>query len=128
MKIDPDSVPSTIKAAVDMMVAGLTDEDREFIKQAESVVSCHHTVGRYIRNNWSLWDNSTPLKHDAATKYKIAHADDVSGLILDWVASIVRQEPFDPMEAVERYHKHWAMFGVTSLQAGNYQSSESEPS
>ena len=116
MEINKDVVPSTIKDAVIQILASLNEEDKEFIRKHPSC-SIHHGTGTWFRNNWSLWEDS-PLKRDAISKYKIAHADDISGLIFDWVWAKVRGEKFDPVVYCERFHKHWAKFGKTSLQAG----------
>ena len=120
MEIDKDFVPSTIEAAVDHIVESLSDEDREFITNDNSPAAIHHTIGRYIRNSWSLWEPDTPLKLDAVLKYGIAHADDISGLILDWVFAKVIRDNFDPRSACERFHEHWRNMGTDSLTAGGW--------
>lgn len=107
MKSDQDKVPSSIEQAVDMIVDTLDDEDRETIKNMNSSSSVHHFVGRFLRNSWSLWKNDTPLKRDAVATYGIAHADDISGLILEWVWCRVRGVEFDPHAHAATYHKHW---------------------
>ena len=117
--IDQDSVPSTIEKAVQSIVERLTDNDKASI--LDSNASQHHfSVGRYIRNEWSLWSHDSPLKRDAAETYKIAHPDDISGLILDWVFALVKEEDFDPQQCCERFHNHWKAYNQTSLEAGNY--------
>ena len=123
--IDPDgplfqSVPSTVKMAVDMIVSRLTDEDRKAILASKESHCVHHTIGRYLRNNWSLWEPDTPLKRDAVNSYGIAHPDDISGLILSWVWAKVHERPFDPVEAVKVYHEHWKKAGIDSLTAGGW--------
>jgi len=119
MKIDLDSVPSTIKNAVDHIVGSLCDEDREFIK-SDMPAGCHHSAGQYVRNSWSLWELDSPIKRDAVNTYGIAHADDISGLIFEWVWAIVNQRDFDPIEHCKRYHDHWQKYGTTSLVAGGW--------
>ena len=119
MNIDQDSVPSTILAAVQSIAASVTEEEREWICAIDRPDSrVHHTIGRHIRNNWSLWSPDSPLKRDAIAVYRIAHADDISGLILAWACALIRGDTFDPQAECERFHKHWAQFGMTSLEAG----------
>jgi len=121
MKIDQDSVPSTVEAAVDHIVEELSDIDRHFIlDNSDNPHMTHHGFGRYIRNNWSLWEPDSPLKRDAVEKYKIAHADDISGLIFEWVWHKVMARDFDPKAHCEQYHKHWKKTGHTSLEAGGW--------
>lgn len=123
MEINPDFVPSTIEEAINHIVESLDEKECEFIRSSGDSVVIHHTVGRYIRNNWSLWSPDTPLKRDAVETYQIAHADDISGLIFDWVYAKVQGIPFDPQECCERFHEHWAQAqfgGQTSLEAGGW--------
>lgn len=51
----------------------------------------------FLRNSWSLWATDSPIKRDAMEKYKISHADDISGLILEWVYAKVCGVKFDPL-------------------------------
>lgn len=119
MPTDPDFVPSTIKEAVDHIVSTLSESEKEYIRNHDPA-SIHFGSGMGMRNDWSLWEKETPLKRDAVDTYKIAMADDLSGLIFDWVWAIVREEPFDPIQYCERFHEHWKQYGTTSLQAGGY--------
>jgi hypothetical protein len=121
----PDFVPSTIKEAVEHLVAHLEPHEVEFIQTAPPSAA-HFGGGMALRNDWSLWEKETPLKRDAVENYKIAHADDLSGLILAWTWSIVRKESFSPLAYCTRFHNHWNAMGTTSLQAGGY-SDEGRP-
>ena len=103
MKINKDIVPSTVEKAVDLIVDALAEEDINYIKQHSSE-SIHLTIGQYIRNSWSLWYQDTPLKRDAVHTYKIAHADDISGLIFEWVWHKVLEKEFDPIKHCEIFH------------------------
>jgi len=119
--IDQDSVPSTVKAAVDILVARMDDDDKKHIRTLKDKgASVHHTIGRFVRNSWSLWEPDSPLKRDAVNTYWIAHADDISGLIMAWVWAEVRNEEFDPHKECERFHKHWNGYGTDSLSAGGW--------
>ena len=118
-KIDPDSVPPTIEAAVDAVIAGLEDDEISMIKGMAEPHMIHHTVGRCLRNSWSLWED-TPLKRDAVNTFKIAHGDDISSLILNWVWARVREEAFDPQDFVKTYHEHWKNAGTNALEAGGW--------
>lgn len=50
MKIDPDSVPSTIEKAVMQIVESLDHVDVEAVLKSQNSYGVHHTVGRYLRN------------------------------------------------------------------------------
>ena len=116
--INPDFVPSTIEDAVNHLFGNLTEEHKEQILEIDNSAQIHHTIGRFLRNSWSLWEKDTPLKNDAIQTYEIAHADDISGLILGWLFAKVRNKDFDPILYCESFHKHWAQFGITSIEAG----------
>ena len=92
--IDPNAVPSTVEAAARQLAESLTADDRERIRSGEGLD--RFGAGLSLRNDWSLWDADSPLKRDAAAKYGIAHADDVSGLIRAWANAVVRGVDFDP--------------------------------
>ncbi len=113
--IDQDTVPATMLQAVEMLDASLSPEAREALQRLEM---SHHGVGQYLRNNWSLWEWDTPLKNDCIATYKIAHADDMSGLLIAWTMARVRGQDFDPIAYCERFHEHWRREGMTSIEAG----------
>jgi len=118
--IDPDSVPSTIKSAVESIEARLTEADRASILTSKAS-KYHFGIGMYIRNEWSLWSPDSPLKRDAVNTYRIAHPDDISGLILEWLFSKVKGEDFDPIKHCEVYHNHWLKYEISSLEAGGWE-------
>jgi hypothetical protein len=117
MKINEDFVPATIEEAVDHIVASLDEKDREYLKE-NGPYGLHHGVGTHMRNSWSFWED-TPLRRDAAKRYKIAMADDLSGLMWEWVVARVRNESFDPRKVCAQFEKHWQdQGGISALKAG----------
>lgn len=112
-------IPNTIREAVEQLYNGIPEEDRAKVSGPES--SSHHFGGGMVmRNGWGLWQEETPLKKDAVRTYGIAHADDISGLIMEWLWHRLRGEDFDPVAYCERFHVHWRKDGMTSLRAGAY--------
>ena len=140
--MDIKPIPTTIKEAVDQIVGSLTPAEQEIILKHPHPARYHHTVGLAIRNEWGLWEPDSPLKRDAVQTYRIAHGDDISGLILAWVVARVTGgehfdplarvagESFDPFAHVQRAHDHWAnpAYGAkTSLEAGGWKPDGSGP-
>jgi hypothetical protein len=119
VRLDPDSVPTTVEGAVDALIASMSGPEREAVEQSHGS-AFHFGAGMFVRNAWSLWNPDSPLKRDAVEKYSIAHADDISGLIWAWVAAKLRGQPFDPIRECARFHEHWKRYGMTSLQAGGW--------
>ena len=121
MEIDQDTVPSSVEAAVDSIIVLLGDEDyAAFENPCVTNATVHHTIGRYLRNEWSLWGDDTPLKRDAVEKYGIAHADDISALIIEWVFVKIQGDEFDAIGYCRCFHDHWESYGTNSLAAGGW--------
>lgn len=74
---------------------------------------------RKISQNYDVWEDS-PIVHKAIKEYKIKHIDDVVDLLIHWAFAVVKNEPFDPIEHCKEYHKHWATFGLTAIEAGSW--------
>ena len=82
--------PLTLEEAVAALPSGLSDVDREEIRQiitgsqsgAEDLASMlHHSLGQCLRNEWRLWQGS-PLALDLAKNHGVEHPDDMSHLII----------------------------------------------
>lgn len=66
----------------------------------------HHHTGRWIRNNWSLWDKKSEL-HKFFNDIGIYHPDDMSGILLTTTHRILNRQPILLKEQIERYKKYW---------------------
>jgi len=120
MNINGDIIPSSIKSAVETLVSAMDEQDKRAIRAASDGTVFHHTLGTGMRNAWSFWEADSPLKRDAVASYGIAHADDISGLIIAWTCAEVRGESFDPVAHCQKFHEHWAMYGTDALAAGGW--------
>ena len=79
------STPKTLAEAYTALDDLLTVEDRDFIQQTKDperiLIRLHHTLGRYLRNEWGLWTGSS-LSKLLRQDYGISHPDDMSHFIL----------------------------------------------
>lgn len=50
-------IPKTVEEAIEFLDKELNKEDKEFLIE-HGAVSVHHSLGRWIRNNWGLWESS----------------------------------------------------------------------
>lgn len=50
-------IPKTVEEAIEFLDKELNKEDKEFLIE-HGAVSVHHSLGRWIRNNWGLWKSS----------------------------------------------------------------------
>lgn len=73
-------VPKTIDEAISMLEKILSDEDREYLLK-NGAISMHHSLGRWIRNEWGLWTGSE-LKNELKKK-GFEHPDDMSNYIIE---------------------------------------------
>jgi hypothetical protein len=97
MPISLDLVPSTVRQAAELLATSLSDNEREYFR----ITPVETLVGNFavaLRQGWSLCEMNTPLQRDAIKHYSIAHADDVSHLIVRWARALVVGEDFYPVE------------------------------
>jgi len=73
------------------------------------ISSIHHSYGRYLRNEYLLWEEYCPIVKWFKKQYNIEHADDISSLIIIGIIfrdnSILRDKIIDL--SVESYLQHW---------------------
>jgi hypothetical protein len=113
MKLNLDVVPKNLDDAVRILKEAIKDEEEA--KQLQDTAGLHFGLGMYLRNNWSLWDTETVLVQWFKENLGIAHADDLSGTILEALAASLRGEEFDAKAHVQRYIEHWKRYGVNPL-------------
>ncbi len=123
---DPDVIPTTIAAAVDVLVAAMTDEELSEISRGATTAMAHHGLGRWLRNNWSLWDLTTPLNRDAVKTYGLAHGDDLSSLILNWAWAKIEQggSVFEPQAHAEELKEYWKNRDTDALTVAGWNQEE----
>lgn len=83
-KITKDTVPTTPEEAIQVLDILLSDDDKDYLSTEENAaINVHHSIGRWIRNNWGLWvEEPNELKTYFINK-GVTHPDDMSGEILD---------------------------------------------
>lgn len=108
MNLNQDKVPINLEEAVTILKEGLTAEDTAEIKKPKfNAAQVHFSVGRMLRNEWTLWDKETILVKWFERNYGLTHADDVSGLILDCLVRDIRGEPRQDKELANKFIEHW---------------------
>ena len=76
-------IPKTIEQAFTELDNMLQQDDKQYIIDNGSI-SVHHTLGRWIRNNWNLWDEEPNDLKSLFLKIGISHPDDMSDHIIKW--------------------------------------------
>ena len=74
-------------------------------KKEEEVVGYHMGLGKWIRNNWGLWQGSRLAEY--FNKMGIHHPDDMSGIILDTFWCHLNGKPLKVEERVKDYQEYW---------------------
>lgn len=59
----------------------ISNEDKEYIKEHDAI-EFHHTLGRWIRNTFCLWNKESGLKSELLEK-GLTHPDDMSNYIIE---------------------------------------------
>lgn len=99
--------PKTLKECWEVLNQELDKEDIDYIKnlKKDGVVRTHHTLGRWIRNNWGLWAGSDLKVHLEAIGF--THPDDMSSVIINSYWAQLNNQYFDLDEKVKYYQDYW---------------------
>ena len=103
------NAPTTLDEAVDRMISQMSKEDVEdFIRQGADCPGAHyhHGHGTWLRNNWDLWGNESPLSKWFYAN-GIWHGDDRSTTIYKALYCRLTNTPFDIKSEAAHYEKFW---------------------
>lgn len=98
---------------VDECMAAFTEmfsfeEQTEFLKvEKEDLVLYHHGLGRWIRNNWELWEDNSPLK-DHMSSLGFIHPDDMSQAIIEEYWNRMNNNPSELVKKAQESKEYWA--------------------
>ncbi len=81
-------IPVNLKEAINELDNILSNEDKNYLLE-NSAISVHHTLGRWIRNEWGLWDDSE-LKRNLES-LDFIHPDDMSNFIIKEYIKYLKQ-------------------------------------
>lgn len=83
--IDEDEIANRI-------LSGMVDEDKEYIRNIgyNNLITLHHTLGQYIRNNEKLWVYTWEKELDEnMVDYSPYHPDAVSSRIIEKIYTLL---------------------------------------
>ena len=103
-----ERIPKTLDEALDLLMEGLTDEDRKIINNLgdDYAALVHHGAGMGLRNSGGLWVGDSPLKR-YFTRLGIFHADNMSGIINVAFSRRVRGKPIELNRLVQDCRDGW---------------------
>jgi len=108
-------IPTNLEEAVAALHAMIPQAQQdEFASwdRDDAGAKAHHAVGRWIRNEWKLWEEGSPLREWFEKELHAQHPDDMSSLIIDALWSDLNGEPRQTVELLAGFRKHWEKYGT----------------
>lgn len=75
-------IPNNLKEAIKELDKELLDEDKDYLLE-HGALSVHHSLGRWIRNTWELWDDEDNELKTSLKKLGYSNPDDMSNYIIE---------------------------------------------
>ena len=100
-------IPKNLEECFNELKKVMTPEQLDEFKnkKEDNVIEYHHSIGRWIRNNWGLWSESRLAKY--FNSIGIHHPDDMSGIILDSFYRHLNGKDIRLEEQVKYYQDYW---------------------
>lgn len=112
-KFDDNYVPKDLEESISLLVQKNWD-DLERIRtmtEDELNASVHHSIGRWMRNNWGLWAGDSDLAMWFKAK-GIHHPDDMTGIILKSFHRRVTGKEIGLEDQIQFYMDYWEQYGT----------------
>lgn len=118
-------LPEDLEQAIETFLAyyQLAPDYHKLIGKDEDhfLTTAHHGAGQFIRNNWFLWWHENhpydtwPISKPPIVKWfndkEIAHADDMSSIIMVCAWRDINNKPRDLEGQIKEYKKFWKQHG-----------------
>ena len=75
-------IPKTVEEAISILENDFTQEDRDYLKE-NGAIGVHMSLGRWIRNNWGLWEEEPNELKKSLIEKGFSHPDDMSNYIIE---------------------------------------------
>lgn len=75
-------IPNNLQQAIFYLDKELAKWEKEYLLE-NGALSVHHSLGRWIRNNWGLWDEEDNKLKVNLKKLGFKHPDDMSNYIIE---------------------------------------------
>ena len=101
----PKTVDECMQALAEMFSF---EAQSEFLKmEKEDLILCHHGLGQWMRNNWGLWEDVSPLK-DHMTSLGFKHPDDMSQALIEEYWNRMNNHPSEILKEAQKSTEYWA--------------------
>lgn len=103
-----DVVPATATEALTMFIEALENDEKDALRDVDDDQTAifHDTMGKEIRNEWSMYEKDTRLYHSFKA-IGITHPDDMSGIIIQSAHRQLNNKPIKLKEQVSKYQVYW---------------------
>lgn len=104
--------PRTIEEAMDAFPKIMSGDDLMDLvtSDKEDLITYHHDLGRWIRNNWGLWEQGPLFGFMKALGFK--HPDDMSQALIHEYWTRMNKLPSVLQEDMDRANEHWKREGI----------------
>lgn len=75
------NIPTNLDEAIKELDKELNEDDKKYLLE-NGALSVHHSLGRWIRNTWNLWNDESKLK-TYMKNIGYIHPDDISNYIIE---------------------------------------------
>lgn len=101
--------PATLSEALYALDKILSNDAKDLFQnlaEQDIVTSSHHSLGRWMRNDWGLWNIHSPL-HKWFTDRGVWHPDDMSSIIIRSYYRRLKGEPIKFREQIQHFVEYW---------------------
>ncbi len=81
--------------------------------EEEAVITLHYGLGKWIRNNWGLWEGNSPISKTLYSMH-LWHAEDMSTLILTSYHRHINNKPLELKQQVDHFIGYWKDYEKTT--------------
>ena len=75
-----EKIPNNSQEVIEYLDKSLSQDDKEYLLE-NGALSVHDSLGRWIRNNWGLWNEDDNKLKTHLKKIGFRHPDDMSNFI-----------------------------------------------
>ena len=86
-----NKIPNSLEEAYTELDNMLVKEDKDYIIE-HGAISVHNSLGRWIRNNWGLWEETPNTLKSIFLEQNITHPDDMSNYIIESYINYIKNE------------------------------------
>lgn len=106
-KVESTGIPENLEECFVELEKVLNKDELEEFKNAneDEIVKYHHSIGRWMRDNWGAWPGSHLTKY--FIEMGIFHPDDITNIILTSFHRHLNKKDINLRQQIEYYQQYW---------------------